>query len=121
MNVPSITFKREKGKRSMVLFALCRILLGVHGGALHWNGGASNFCPLLLLRLSSTSSFISTFSKYSLFFKWVRDGTGFGRGDELEGRTMKARQESAATSIYNRRFIASTESNVIASLHDDYH
>ena len=29
------TFKREKGKMSMVRFALCKILLGVQGGALH--------------------------------------------------------------------------------------
>ena len=37
-----------------------------------------------------------------MFFKL--DGTSTGRGDELEGhgRTMKARQERAATSIYNR-------------------
>ena len=55
-----------------------------------------------------------------MFFKL--DGTITGRrGDELEGRTMKARQVMAATSIYNRKFIASTESIVMASLLDDYH
>ena len=56
MNVPFATFNREKGKRSMVLFALCRVLLGEHGGALHWNGGAFNFCSLLLMTLDCSPS-----------------------------------------------------------------
>ena len=75
---------------SMVRFALCKILLGVQGGALHWWGGAYNFCW-------SASSIWVICSKLSPFFKWVA-GTGMGEG--LEDWTRKARHTSGSTSIY---------------------
>ena len=63
------TFKREKGKMSMgmVRFALCKILLGVQGGALHWLGGAFNFFR------SASSIWVVI-----ICFQWI---AGTGRGE----------------------------------------
>ena len=76
----------------MVRFALCKILLGVQGGALHWWGGAYNFCW-------SASSIWVICSKLSPFFKWA---TGTGKGEGLEDWTRKARHARGSTSIYER-------------------